>query len=176
MEQRFRRLITMGAVALVGLMLVAVPVPAQQPDPLRAAMNALGVHAIETLRFEGFGATYAEGRRVPLPSYAAGIDVTPQGFLKAARAATATVREVPLGTEVSFTADGRAFTGLINARHEVDRVQAWVDGQGVGDTMVETLFRDYERTASGVLFPRHITQSRAGHPSLDVWVSAVSVR
>ena len=49
------------------------------------------------------------GRRVPLTSYRADIDVTrdamttPQGFLQAARAANATVRAVPQGTEVSFT-------------------------------------------------------------------------
>ena len=41
--------------------------------------------------------------------------------------------------------------------------------------MIETLFRDYERTPGGILFPRHITQSEGGQPSLDVWVSAVGI-
>ena len=176
MDQRLRRLITLGAVAAVCLLLVSVPVPAQQADPLQAAVRALGAQRVHALRFQGFGATYFAGRRVPLASYAGDLASSPQGFLQAARAAKAPVREVPLGTEVSFTRNGHAVIGLINERHEVDRVQEWVDGQGRGDSMVETLFRDYERTASGVLFPRHITQSQAGRPTLDVWVSAVSVR
>jgi hypothetical protein len=175
-DQRIRRLITLSAVALICLVLVTAPVPAQEPDPLRAAINALSARTVPTLRFAGFGATYSEGRRVPLASYEGDVHLTPQGFLNAARANQATVRDVPLGTEVSFTAGGQAFVGLINARHEVDRVQTWVDDQGIGDTMVETLFRDYERTASGVLFPRHITRSKGGQPLLDVWVSAVSAR
>ena len=171
-----RRLITMGAVALICLVLVTAPVPAQQHDPLQAAVNALSAHKVSTLRFTGFGATFSAGRRVPLNSYVGDITLTPQGFLKAARAAKATVRDVPMGSEVSFTAAGRTFVGLLNARNEVDRVQTWVDGQGTGDAMVETLFRDYETTPGGVFFPRHITQSNGGHPSLDVWVSAVSVK
>jgi hypothetical protein len=165
----------MSAVALVCLVLVTAPVPAQQHDPLQAAFNALSAHKIGTLRFEGFGATFSAGRRVPLSSYTGDITLTPQGFLKAARASRATVRAVPHGSEVSFTEGGQAFVGLINARNEVDRVHTWVDDQGSGDMMVETLFRDYEKK-SGVSFPRHIMQSRGGKPSLDVWVSAVSAR
>lgn len=165
----------MSAVGLICLLLVTAPVPAQQHDPLQATVNALSVHKVNTLRFKGFGATFSAGRRVPLHSYEGDIDLTPQGFLKAARAAKATVRDVPMGSEVSFTAAGRTFVGLLNARDEVDRVHTWVDDQGTGDAMVETRFRDYERTPSGILFPRHITQSRGGHPSLDVWVSAVGV-
>ena len=175
MDQRIRRLMTMIAVALVCLVLVTAPVPAQQRDPLQAAFNALSAHKVGTLRFQGFGATYSAGRRVPLNSYDGDINLTPQGFLTAARANRAAVRAVPHGSEVSFTADGQTFVGFLNARDEVDRVHTWVDDRGTGDAMVETLFRDYERTPGGVLFPRHITQSQGGHPSLDVWVSAVSV-
>jgi hypothetical protein len=175
MDQRIRRLMAMSAVALICLLLITTPVPAQPRDPMQAAFNALGARRVGTLRFEGFGATFSDGRRVPLTAYEGDISLTPQGFLKAARASRATLRAVPQGTEVSFTARGQVFVGLINARDEVDRVHTWVDGQGIGDTMVETRFRDYERTPGGVLFPRHITQSQAGRPSLDVWVSAVDV-
>jgi len=186
MDQKIRRLITMGAVALVCLILVTAPVPAAPRDPLKAASIALGVHRVASLHFEGFGASYSQhGPRVALPSYQADIDftqnlseqiaATPQGFLKAARAANATVREVPHGAEVSFTAGGQAFVGLITAGNEVDRVLTWVDGEGHGDLLVETLFRDYEKTSSGVWFPTHITQNRGGYPALDVWVSAVAV-
>jgi hypothetical protein len=172
----------MGAVALVCLVLVTAPVPAQEPDMLRASSIALSAHLVTAVHLEAFGATYAEhGPRVPLESYRADIDVTrdvmstPQGFLKAARAATATIREVPLGTEVSFTSGGRAFVGVIRPNNEVDRVQTWVDAEGRGDQMVETLFREYEKTPSGVWFPTHITRNRGGYPALDLWVSAVSM-
>jgi hypothetical protein len=187
MDQRIRRLITMGAVALICLILVTAPVPAAPRDPLRAASIALGVHRLTSLHLEGFGATYTEQRlRVPLASYQADIEfvhettreqisITPQGFLKAARAANATMRAVPHGTEVSFTAGGQAFVGLITAGNEVDRVLTWVDGQGRGDLLVETLFRDYEKTLSGVWFPTHITQNRGGYPALDLWLSDVAV-
>jgi hypothetical protein len=193
MDQRIRRLLTMGAVALVCLVLVTAPVPAAQRDPLQAASIALSAHLVTTLHLEGFGATYSATptqrempARVPLQSYQADIDftqdtgrepiwMTPQGFLRAARAAKATIREVPQGTEVSFTTKGQTFVGLINASNEVDRVETWVDDQGLGDLMLETLFRDYEKTASGVWFPTHIMQNHGRYPSLDVWVSAVTV-
>ena len=99
----------------------------------------------------------------------------PQGFLKAARANKATTRPVPQGTEVTFTASGRRFVGLINARNEVDRVRTWVDNPVLGDMLVETTFRDYEASPSGVLFPMHITQSQGGYPALDLWLSVVTV-
>ena len=171
----------MGAVALVCLVLVTAPVPAAQRDPLRAASIALGAHLVTAVHLEGFGATYAGDQRVPLPSYRADIDpaqdalTTPQGFLQAARAAQATVRDVPYGAEVSFTVNGQAFIGVINANNEVDRVLTWADVQERGDTQVETLFRDYEKTPSGVWFPTHITRSQGGQPALDLWLSAVTV-
>jgi hypothetical protein len=176
-------MLTMSAVALICLVLVTVPVPAAQRDPLKAASIALDAHLVTAVHLEGFGATYGEdGRRVPLESYRADLDVarddamsTPQGFLKAARAAKASTREVPQGTEVSFTAGGRTFIGLITAGNEVDRVHAWVDGGGRGDRFVETVFRDYEKTSSGVWFPTHITRNHGNEPSLDVWLSAVAV-
>ena len=187
MDLRVRRLITMGAVALVCLVLVTAPVPAASRDPLRAASIALGAHRVSSLHLQGFGATYADhGPRVPLASYRADLDLstetpreqiaaTPQGFLRAARAANATVREVPHGAEVSFMAGGQAFVGLLTAGNEVDRVLTWVDGEGHGDLLVETLFRDYEKTPGGVWFPTHITQNRGGYPALDVWLSTVAV-
>jgi hypothetical protein len=100
---------------------------------------------------------------------------TPHGFLKAARLNQATTRAVPQGTEVAFTLGGWRFVGLINARNEVDRVQTWVYNPALGDVLVETLYRDYEKSADGVVFPMHITQSQGGSPALDVWVSAVAV-
>jgi len=100
---------------------------------------------------------------------------TPHGFLKAARLNKAATRAVPQGTEVAFTLEGRRFVGLINPRNEVDRVQTWVHNPVLGDLLVDTIYRDYERSVAGVVFPMHITQSRGGYPALDVWVSAVKV-
>lgn len=171
----------MGAVALVCLVMVTAPVPAAQRDPLRAASVALSAHLVTSVHLEGFGATYAEHARVPLPSYQADVDVmhdamtTPQGFLKAARAAQATVREVPQGAEVSFAVNGQTVIGVINADNEVDRILTWADVQGRGDTLIETLFRDYEKTQSGVWFPTHITKSQGGQPVFDLWLSSVTV-
>jgi hypothetical protein len=182
MDQRIRRLIMMAAVALVCLVLVTAPVPAAPRDPLKAASMALSAHLVTTVHLEGFGATYAAHARVPLPSYRADIDLTqdamstPQGFLKAARAAQATVRDVPQGAELSFTVNGQAFIGVINPDNEVDRVLTWADVQGRGDTLVETLFRDYEKTPSGVWFPTHITRSQGGQPVLDLWLSSVDIQ
>jgi len=170
----------MGAVALVCLVLVTAPVPAAQRDPLRAASIALSAHLITAVHLEGFGATYPAHARVPLRSYQADVDLTrdamttPQGFLKAARAAQATVRAVPRGAEVSFAVNGQTVIGVINADNEVDRILTWADVQGRGDTLIETLFRDYEKTPSGVWFPTHITRSQGGQPVLDLWLSAVT--
>jgi len=178
----------MGAVALVCLVLVTAPVPAAQRDPVQSASIALRAHRVSSLHLEGFGATYApHGPRVPLPSYTADVAVAssatpeqiamaPQAFLRAARAAHATIRPVPMGAEVSFTVRGRPFIGVITEGNEVDRVRTWVNGAGHGDVLVETLFRDYEKTADGVWCPTHITQSRNGDPSLDLWLSSVAVK
>ena len=173
----------MSAVALTCLVLVTAPVPAAPRNPLKTASIALSAHLVLSVHLEGFGATYAEnGPRVPLTSYRADIDVTrdamttPQGFLQAAGAANATVRAVPQGAEVSFTTGGQTFVGVINASNEVDRVQTWTDEQGRGDRLVETVFRDYEKTATGVWFPTHITQNHGNYPSLDVWLSSVTVK
>ncbi len=129
----------------------AVPAPATPPPPAPQAQRAA-----------------LAGRTQQIWS-------TPHGFLKAARLNRATTRTVPQGTEVAFTSGGRRFVGLINARNQVDRVQTWVNDPALGDILVETLYRDYERSAAGVLFPMHITQSQGGYAALDVWVSAVAV-
>jgi hypothetical protein len=183
MDQRLRRLITLGAVALVCLLLITAPVPAQQRDPVQMAFSALRANRVHTLHLTGFGATYDVGQsRVPLTSYDVVIDVardaasTPQGFLKAARANQARTRPVPLGTEVSFTTGGRSYIGYINDDNEVDRVHSWIDDATLGHVMVETLFRDYEADGRDVPFPRHITRSHGAYPALDLWLSAVDVK
>ena len=199
------RLVAVSAVAACWLVVLTAQLPAQQaPDPVRAAFRALGASQVRSLRFTGFGATYAAAQgpslqqrwaRIPLRDYVAEVDyaapamrvrpqhaterlrqiwATPHGFLKAASANSATTRTVALGTEVSFSADGRRFVGILNNQHLVDRVQTWEDNPALGDRLVETFYRDYERHGP-VMFPRHITQHRDGFPTLDIWVATVDV-
>jgi hypothetical protein len=99
---------------------------------------------------------------------------TPHGFLKAASANRATTRTVELGTEVRFSVEGRRYVGILNEQNLVDRVQTWVDDSALGDGLVETFYRDYERHGA-VMFPRHITQHKDGFPMLDMWVATVDV-
>jgi hypothetical protein len=202
--RRLSRLVAVSTVAAGWLVLLTAQLPAEQaPDPVRAAFRALGASQVRSLRFTGFGATYSAQHpslqerwaRVPLKDYVADVDyaapamrvrptaaterlrqvwATPHGFLKAASANSATTRTVPLGTEVSFSADGRRFVGILNQRNLVDRVQTWVDSPAPGDGLVETFYRDYERHGA-VMFPRHITQHQDGFPTLDLWVAAVHV-
>jgi hypothetical protein len=176
----------------------------QAPDPVRAAFHALGASQVRSLRFTGFGATYSAAQspspqerwaRVPLKDFVADMDyaapamrvqpqaaterfrqiwATPHGFLKAASVNSATTRTVSLGTEVSFSADGHRFVGILDKQNLVDRVQTWLDSPALGDGLVETFYRDYERHGA-VMFPRHITQHQDGFPTLDMWVATVDV-
>ena len=155
------RLVALSLVAAVWLVVLTAQLPAQQAvDPLRAATAAMGAGNLRSLRYVGFGATYTAGAavtRVPLPRYEAGIEATPHGFLQAAAANHAVARAVPLGVEIRFVAGGRRYAGVLNERHLVDRVQAWIHDPLHGEMMVETFYRDYDRFGR-VMFPTHITQ------------------
>ena len=98
---------------------------------------------------------------------------TPQGFVKAALAANATQKAVAGGTEVSFTSAGHKMVGIINAKNEVEKVQAWIDQSIVGDMLVETVYSDYKNFGNGVMFPSKMVQSQDGFPALDLTISAV---
>ncbi|OFW13585.1 MAG: hypothetical protein A3F70_14810 [Acidobacteria bacterium RIFCSPLOWO2_12_FULL_67_14] len=98
---------------------------------------------------------------------------TPQGFVKAALANKATMRNVSGGTDVSFTIGGRyKMSGLINAQGQVERVQTWVDNPVLGDMLVETTWSGY-RDFGGIPFPSSMKQTQGGHPSLDLTIFAV---
>src|SRR2546430_4421018 len=122
------------------------------------------------------------GGTAPVPAAAPGSYVacmlmlwaTPQGFLKAAAANNATLRKVDGGTEASFMLDHKyKMIGFINSRHQVERVQTWIDQSIVGDMSVETEYSGY-RDFGGVPFPTHILQKQAGFPSLDLTVTSVT--
>ena len=177
--RRVSRLVVYSTLATAWLVVLTAQLPAQQPaDPLRAALRAMGARDLQSLRYSGFGATYTAGAvaaRVPLPRYEAGLETTPHGFLQAAAANHAVTRAVPLGIEISFVAGGQRFAGVLNERHLLDRVTAWVPDPVHGEVLVETFYRDYDRFGR-VLFPTHITRDYARRPALDLWVSSVEAR
>src|SRR5262245_11305499 len=99
---------------------------------------------------------------------------TPQGFIKAAMANNASMRNARGGTEVSFTVGGKyKLTGIINAQGQVEKVQTWIDHPIVGDMLVETTYSGY-KDFGGVLFPAHLVQTQDGYPSLDLTISSVT--
>ncbi len=101
------------------------------------------------------------------------IYLTPHGFLRAARANNATQRQVADGTEVSFTLQGRRFTGLINARNEVEKISTVSPNPVLGDMPVEVALTNYQKVDADTVFPLRIVQRSGGHVSLEVWVSSV---
>lgn len=109
--------------------------------------------------------------------------LTPHGFLKAARAHQAVVTHGARETEVAFEYRGRRVVGFLNDRYQVDRVQASVVGerrtatQSADDAEVEIRYRDYEPMPGAGAFPRHVTETRGGRLTLDLWVwAAASVK
>ncbi|ESS71264.1 beta-lactamase domain-containing protein [Methyloglobulus morosus KoM1] len=106
---------------------------------------------------------------------AAEIWATPQGFLKATLANNATAKDVDGGKEVSFTVGGKyQYVGFLNDKHQLEKVQTWIDNPVLGDTLVETQYSDY-KDFGGVQFPGHIVRSQGGYPVLDINVSEVKI-
>jgi glyoxylase-like metal-dependent hydrolase (beta-lactamase superfamily II) len=88
-------------------------------------------------------------------------------------AKNATTKKAKGGTEVSVTVGKYKMTGLINASHDVERVQTWIDQPIVGDMLVETVYSGY-KDFGGVRFPSRIVQSQDGFPALDITVATVT--
>jgi len=100
--------------------------------------------------------------------------LTPHGFLRAAVANYGTSRNVPEGTEVSFSVPpGRRFVGIINARNQVERVRTWNNNPVLGDMVIEATYSDYQAVPGGLQFPMHIVQTQGGYPSLDLRLTSV---
>jgi glyoxylase-like metal-dependent hydrolase (beta-lactamase superfamily II) len=100
--------------------------------------------------------------------------VTPQGFLKAARANNATSEPANGGSTITFASAGKKYVGTINAQNRVAKVQTWLDTPVLGDTLVETTYSGY-RDFGGVMFPGRIVRTQGGHPVLDITVSEVKL-
>jgi glyoxylase-like metal-dependent hydrolase (beta-lactamase superfamily II) len=98
---------------------------------------------------------------------------TPHGFVRAAAANNATVRRAGNASEVTFTLDGKhRVVGRLNAQHQVERVQTWIDNAVLGDMLVETRYSGY-RDFGGVTFPAEIVQLQGGHPTLELKITDV---
>ncbi len=150
--------------------------PAQSAPPATADAAAAPPPAVPGGRGRGTVAVALapESAFADAPLRAQQIWSTPYGFLKAAAANHASTRRVPEGTEVSFVLDGKTrFTGVINGRSEVQHVSTWVANPVLGDMLVETDYRDYSKTANGLLFPMHIMQRQGGHPALDLYITTI---
>lgn len=98
---------------------------------------------------------------------------TPQGFLKAALANSATSKKAGDGSEITFNIGNHRYLGIINASNEVERVQTWIDNPVLGDLAVEYRYDSY-RDFGGVKFPSHIVRTQGGHPVLDLTVTSVT--
>ena len=101
--------------------------------------------------------------------------LTPQGFVRAARAAKPTVSQARVGgkpfTVVSFLVrDKHKVNGYINARHQVEKIETWTPQPTLGDMSIETTFSDY-RDFNGVTFPARIVQKQWMYPVLELNVT-----
>jgi len=97
---------------------------------------------------------------------------SPQGPIKAA-AGNARVRNVANGAELTFTVGGRyPVVALINKMNQIERVQATLPNDVLGDMAVVTTYSGY-RNFGGIQFPSRIVQTQGGHPTLDLTVTAV---
>jgi glyoxylase-like metal-dependent hydrolase (beta-lactamase superfamily II) len=107
--------------------------------------------------------------------------MTPWGFIKAAAANNATVRQQGGTQVVSFSPAGfkspsgqmYTVTGYINGDNLVTRVETRVDHAVVGDLPVEFLYTDY-RNMNGVQVPTRIVQRQAGMPTFDANITAAT--
>jgi glyoxylase-like metal-dependent hydrolase (beta-lactamase superfamily II) len=104
------------------------------------------------------------------------ITLTPQGFIKAAMANTATVKTETIRgarkTIVAFATPAARYEGTLNDQHLVERIEGWFGHVVVGDTTIEATFSGY-RDFSGIPFPTRIVQREGGYPLLDVMVTDV---
>lgn len=101
----------------------------------------------------------------------------PHGFLRAAAANNATVRNQRIDGKpyrvVTFTGQNKApVTGYINEQNIVERVETMIDNPLFGDTAFEARYSDYKQV-DGVQFPMRIQQRQGGNPILALNVTDV---
>ena len=103
----------------------------------------------------------------------------PHGFLKAASANNATVRQRTIGGKkysvLTFIGQNKApVVGFVNDQNLVERVETRIDNPFFGDMVFDSTYSDF-RDFNGVKFPMHIVQRQGGHPIFDLTVANVKV-
>jgi glyoxylase-like metal-dependent hydrolase (beta-lactamase superfamily II) len=109
------------------------------------------------------------------------VTLTPWGFLKAAAAGNATVRQQGGQQVVSFSPAGfkspsgqtYTVTGYINNQNLVTKVETHVDHAVVGDLLVEFEYSNYQNRM-GVQVPSNIVQKQAGLTTFDAAISSAT--
>jgi glyoxylase-like metal-dependent hydrolase (beta-lactamase superfamily II) len=109
------------------------------------------------------------------------ISTTPWGFLKAAAANNATVRQQGGQQIVSFSPanfkspSGQMYrvTGYINNQNLVTKVETQVENAVVGDLPVEFEYSNYQNM-NGVQVPTRIVQRQAGMPTFDAAITSAT--
>lgn len=101
--------------------------------------------------------------------------LTPAGFIKAAIANRADVREETVRgkrqTVVSFVSPIKLrLEGILDEQHLLQRIETWLAHPVLGDTMVEAVFLDY-KDVGGLKVPGRITFREGGYPAFDLIVS-----
>jgi glyoxylase-like metal-dependent hydrolase (beta-lactamase superfamily II) len=98
---------------------------------------------------------------------------SPQGPIKAA-GSNARVRDAASGAEVTYTVGGRyPMLAVINKAGQIERVQATLPNDVLGDMLVVTTYSGY-KDFGGVQFPSRIVQTQGGHPTLDLTITSVT--
>ncbi len=103
---------------------------------------------------------------------------SPQGFIKAALASGASVRNDQGGAWVRFRLGKHPYEGRIDARGEVTLVRTFMDSPVLGDTPIEWRYHDYRHFPGdfgGVHFPARIERRVADLPWYELTVSAVRI-
>ena len=106
---------------------------------------------------------------------------TPWGFLKAAAANNATVRQQSGQQTVVFSPanfkspSGQAYTitGYINSQNLVTKVETKVEHAVAGDLAVEFEYSNYQNM-NGVQVPTRVVQRQAGMPTFDATITAAT--
>jgi len=106
---------------------------------------------------------------------------TPWGFVKAAAANNATMREEGGQRVISFTPagfkspSGRTYTvtGYLNSRDLPTKIETRVENAVAGDMLVEFEYSNY-RTLNGVQVPGRIVQKQAGLPVFEATITAAT--
>jgi glyoxylase-like metal-dependent hydrolase (beta-lactamase superfamily II) len=121
------------------------------------------------------------GQQATTWAQALNVWTTPWGFLKAAAANNATVRQQGGQQVVSFSPanfkspSGQPYTvtGYINNQNLVTKVETTVENAVVGDLVVEFEYSNYQNM-NGVQVPTRIVQRQAGMPTFEATIKSAT--